>query len=152
MQSEARERNSSRRFIASPCGSARNTTSAGARSPYATKRRSVRLRRFGCTLHTNLPACDSLAAWVASTSGWSRRIRRSSPPMYPAAPTIAAFMIREDTGTLSARAGERQDDKIKEETMEESVTCTQCGRVFDERGELDDHTRETHGKAAETLL
>ena len=36
--------------------------------------------------------------------------------------------------------------------MEESVTCRQCGRVFDERGELDDHMRDAHSKTAQTMF
>ena len=42
--------------------------------------RSVRLRRFGWTERTNLPALRSdVTCWIV-TSGWSSRRRTSSPP------------------------------------------------------------------------
>ena len=66
----------------SPCGSARNTTSAppSVSRSVATNVRSARAVRRGCRSVTRLPALPPASSGPTSNAGWASSRRTSSPP------------------------------------------------------------------------
>ena len=105
--------------MAAVCGTAKNTTSHCAKSVLAwvEKANSVTPQNAGYASASGVPSSASDVAATSSNSGWARRMRHSSIPANPAAPTTPALMDifetsiprrKGPTRKRSANQGERQ--------------------------------------------